>query len=134
MRCLVVDDNDFVRAQTEFFLMGVAEIQSAANGKEAVEMFQRALAQGTPFDLVLLDVMMPELDGQQALKLMREAEKTLDAASGKKAVIIMTTALSSVDEMQEAIIEGDCSDYLVKPIGKDDLLAVLRRHEVIPAA
>lgn len=129
MRCLIVEDNDFVRAQTEFFLSEVAEIETAVNGREAVDLFSRAIAEGRPFDLVLLDVMMPELDGQKALKLMRQAEK-MEAARGKKTVIIMVTALSSVDEMQEALLEGDCTDYLVKPVARDDLFVLLRRYHL----
>lgn len=131
MRCLIVEDNDFVRAQTEFFLSGLADLETATNGKEAVEMFCQAMSEEKPFDLVLLDVMMPELDGQQALKLMRQAEKTNSAVLHKKTVIIMTTALHSVDDMQEALLEGDCSDYLVKPVRRDDLMAILARYELV---
>jgi two-component system chemotaxis response regulator CheY len=130
MKCLIVEDNEFLRTQTEFFLDGLAEIATAGNGREAVDLFTNALAERNPFDLVLLDVMMPEMDGQQALKLMRQAEKQSGGAA-KKAVIIMTTALSSVDAMQEALLEGDCTDYLVKPVRRDDLVALLNRNGLI---
>jgi two-component system, chemotaxis family, chemotaxis protein CheY len=128
MRCLIVEDNDFAREGLKYFLADHAEIEQAVNGREAVTKFQTALAQQNPFDLVLLDIIMPEMDGQEALKLIRLAEQHDPAPERKKAIIIMTTALNSPENMEEALWEGDCTDYLVKPIVRADLMAMLRRY------
>jgi two-component system, chemotaxis family, chemotaxis protein CheY len=128
MRCLIVEDNEMAREGLKFFLADHAEIEVAVNGREAVTQFQLALSQQNPFDLVLLDIIMPEMDGQQALKLIRFAEQHDLAPDRKKAVIIMTTALNSPENMEEALWEGDCTDYLVKPIVRADLMAMLRRY------
>jgi two-component system, chemotaxis family, chemotaxis protein CheY len=128
MRCLIVEDNDMARTGLNFFLADHAEIEVAVNGREAVSKFQQALNEQKPFDLVLLDIIMPEMDGQQALKLIRSAEHRDLAPDRKKAVIIMTTALNSPENMEEALWEGDCTDYLVKPIVRADLMAMLRRY------
>ena len=128
MRCLIVEDNEMAREGLKFFLADHAEIEVAVNGREAVDQFQLALSQQKPFDLVLLDIIMPEMDGQQALKLIRFAEQHDLAPDRKKAVIIMTTALNSPENMEEALWEGDCTDYLVKPIVRADLMAMLRRY------
>ena len=128
MRCLIVEDNEVAREGLKYFLADHAEIEIAVNGREGVTAFQRALERQAPFDLVLLDIIMPEMDGQQALKLIRLAEQRDLAPERKKAVIIMTTALNSPENMEEALWEGDCTDYLVKPIVRADLMVMLRRY------
>lgn len=131
MRCLIVEDNEFAREGLRFFLADHAEIETAVNGREAVERFKGALVEKNPFHLVLLDIVMPEMDGQQALKLIRQAEKQNEVAPEQKAVIIMTTALNSPENMEEALWEGDCTDYLVKPVVRADLMAMLRRYHLL---
>lgn len=131
MRCLIVEDNDFTREMLTFYLADHAEIETAADGEQAVAGFRAALAAGRPFDLVLLDIMMPAMDGQQALKLIRQAEQEHLAAAGKKAVIIMTTALYSPRHMQEALWDGDCTDYIVKPVVRGDLLTMLQKYRLL---
>lgn len=131
MRCLIVEDEDVSREGLKFFLAEYAEIVTAVNGLEAVDRFREALTEERPFDLVLLDIVMPEMDGQEALKLIRESEKEMPAQTGEKAVIIMTTALNSPENMEEALWEGDCTDYLVKPLVRADLMAMLRRYLLI---
>lgn len=130
MKCLIIEDNEFLREGLVMFLQDHAQIQVAGNGREGVELFTEALARLEPFDLVLLDIVMPEMDGQQALKLMRKAEKG-NGMAGRKSVIIMTTSLNSPANMEEAIWDGDCTDYLVKPISRADLMAMLHRHGVL---
>ena len=131
MKCLIVEDNEFMREGLRLFLAGHAEIEMAANGREGVELFSRALSGGAAFDLVLLDVVMPEMDGQQALRIMRQAEKESGVSREQKAVIIMTTALNSAEQMEQALWDGDCTDYLVKPVVRADLLAMLHRYQLL---
>ena len=131
MRCMIVEDNIMLSEGLRFFLTGHAEIEVAMNGREAVAMFQQGLVDQKPFDLVLLDIMMPEMDGQQALKLIRLAESHDWSPQRKKAVIIMTSALNSPENMEEALWDGDCTDYLVKPVGRAELMAMLHKYELI---
>ncbi len=130
MKCLIIEDNEFLREGLMLFLKDVAEIEVADNGRQGVDLFTAALKEGCPFDLVLLDIIMPEMDGQQALRLMRQAEK--DAQRQKqKSVIIMTSSLNSPENVQEAMWDGDCTDYLVKPVGRADLMGMLKRHGLL---
>lgn len=131
MRSLIVEDNDFARDMLGLFLAEHAEIETAGNGREAVERFRQGLAEQHPFNLVLLDIVMPEMDGQEALKLMRQAEKESGVTPERKSVIIMTTALHSQENMVDALWDGDCTDYLVKPVSRADLAAMLRRYRLI---
>ncbi|OGU13066.1 MAG: hypothetical protein A2076_07240 [Geobacteraceae bacterium GWC2_53_11] len=129
MRCLIVEDVDFEREMMEFFLADYAVTETACNGEDAVELFTRAVAEGRPYQLVCLDILMPKMSGQAALKKMRQAEAAGDPAH--KAVIIMTTAMNSREDMEEALWQGDCTDYLVKPIILADLVALMRKYKLI---
>lgn len=135
MRCLVVEDEDFGREMIKCLLTDYADsIDTANNGAEAVQQFEQALSEGRPFHLVCLDILMPVMDGQEALKRMRQLEKGSTPPATKPAVIIMTTALDSLQEIQEAIWQGDCDDYLVKPISQDDLVALLHKFRLTERA
>jgi two-component system chemotaxis response regulator CheY len=130
MKCLIVEDVDFVRELMVSYLTGYAEIDTAVDGVAGLELFSAAIRDTSPYDLVCMDIEMPNMDGQQALKLMRRLEH--EAVSPvKKSIIIMTTALSDTKDITEAIWEGDSSDYLVKPVNQDDLLAMLKKYGLI---
>ncbi|GFO54770.1 two-component system response regulator [Geomonas sp. Red276] len=131
MRCLIAEDEDLARETLKFFLAEYAEVETATDGREAVELFGSALVAGKPFDLVLLDILMPEMDGQQALKQMRQLEHDQAANSQGKAVIIMTTALTTPEAMEEALWDGDCNDFVVKPVSRADIRGVLTKYRLI---
>ena len=128
MRCLIVEDEALIREGLKSFLVDKAEIVTASNGREAVRAFTDAFEIKKPYDMVLLDIVMPEMDGQMALKLMRLVERQFRGGQDKKTIIIMTTAVNSIEEVQEAMWMGDCTDYLVKPFVREDLIALLTRY------
>ena len=71
-----------------------------------------------------MDIMMPEMDGQAALQAIRRLEETNGVFSSQGAKIIMTTALSDLQNVKTAF-EGLCDAYLVKPIDRNKLAAQL---------
>ena len=107
---------------------GITDITLAADGVSAVDLFCGAIDQGLSYDLVLLDIMMPNMCGNEALQLMREKEKQSAVA---KTTIIMITMLDSPRDMIDAIISGDCTDYIVKPVDFEVLGSKLKDHGVI---
>ena len=114
MRLLVVDDDPSVREALELVLdlngFGVA---SAADGVEAI----RTLAMDRP-DAVILDVLMPGLDGLEVCRRMR--------ATGDRTPVLMLTARAEVSE-RVAGLEAGADDYLVKPFASEELIARLQR-------
>ena len=130
MKCLIVEDIDFVREMMVSYLTGYAEIDTAADGAAGYELFLSAIEKHEPYDLVCLDIQMPNMDGQEALKKMRRIENESPTVD-KKSIIIMTTALSDTKDIMQSIWEGDSSDYLVKPVNKDELLALLKKYHLI---
>ncbi|MBF0319176.1 MAG: response regulator [Nitrospirae bacterium] len=131
MKVLVVEDDFTSRRLLQKLLAPYGACDVAINGREAVEAFTRAIEAADPYDLVCLDIMMPELDGMEALKLMRDKEKFAKIKPSNEAKIIMTTALDSPKDIIEAYYSGGCTDYLVKPIDTKKLLTLLRDYGLI---
>lgn len=129
MKTLIVED-DFVSRMVmvkQFASFGGADV--AVNGKEAVQAVEMQIALNEPYDLICLDIMMPEMNGQDALKKIREAEKRAGIAGLDRAKIIMTTALGGSDDILTAF-RDECDGYLVKPIKKQELLKLLDMLEL----
>jgi len=101
-------------------------VVTAATGAEALEK-----AHQTHPDIVLLDIMMPEMDGQQALKMIREIEEERGILGGAGAKVVMLTALGGQEQVRLAFRE-QCEGYLVKPVTRDRLLRTVRELGLIP--
>lgn len=130
MKTLIVEDDFTNRLLLQEFLLPYGLPQVAVNGVEAVEAVRTALEAGAPYDLVCLDIMMPEMDGQAALRRIRDLETARGIQSTKGMKIIMTTALDDVKNIVSAF-SGLCDAYLIKPIDRAELLKELRKLKLI---
>jgi two-component system chemotaxis response regulator CheY len=131
MRVLIVEDDATTRQMLMMMLAPIGQCDVAHNGQEAIDAFERARGEGEPYDLICLDILMPELGGHDVLKQIREIEGSSPDASESGTKVIITTA---VDE-RESIIEAfrsQCDAYLVKPISRDQLLAQIRSLGLLP--
>lgn len=126
MRFLVVEDDFTSRLMLQRILKPYAQCDVAVNGEEAVQAFQLAHAEGHPYDLLLMDIMMPIKDGQEALLEIREHERILGVSSKDEVRVIMLSALGDPKNVVDAYYKGGASSYLVKPIDKSLLLEVIR--------
>lgn len=131
MRILIAEDDFTSRRLMQKLLAPFGDCDVVINGAEAVAAFETAHAEGRPYRLICLDIMMPEMDGQQALKIMRRREGELGVAPREEARVLMTTALDQPRDVIEAFYRGGCTDYLVKPIDKQELLEKLREYRVL---
>jgi two-component system chemotaxis response regulator CheY len=125
MKTLIVDDSVTSRRLLEALLKGYGPSDLAATGREAVEAVRAARAAGDPYDLICLDIMMPEMDGQATLHAIRRLEATTGIAGPGRVKIVMTTALADEANILQAHAQH-CDAFLVKPIPKAKLLATLR--------
>lgn len=116
-KLLVVDDNNENRELLVEILRDVAQCTAVSSGKEAIEAFERSRKNG-PFDLMLLDIEMPEIDGLEILRKIRDSEKAVGIPLGEGIPIIMVTAHKK--PFLNAFYQG-CSDYILKPIDADKL-------------
>jgi two-component system chemotaxis response regulator CheY len=130
MKILIVDDDFTSRKLLLKILSDYGACDVAANGKEAIDAFNAALNEWEAYDLVCLDIMMPEMDGHEVLKEIRSIEKSKNIHGLDGAKVIMTTALDDSDNVKSAFRE-QCEAYLVKPIEKDKLVATLNEFKFI---
>ncbi len=131
MRILVVEDDLTTREMMAGMLSEYGEIETAENGKEGVDSFCSAVEKKQPYDLICLDILMPEMDGQEALKLIREKEKSLGVSMEEEVKIIMTTTVDTADEVSKAYYMGGCTSYLIKPVEKKKLTGLMNQFKLI---
>jgi len=125
MRTLIVEDDFTSRLLLQSLLSRYGECHMAVNGREAVDAFRRATEIGQPYDLVCMDIMMPEMDGQSAVKEIRAYEEARGTLAAQGVNIIMTTALDDVKSVVESF-SLQCDAYVFKPIDAGNLLDHLR--------
>jgi two-component system chemotaxis response regulator CheY len=122
MRALIVDDDYYSRSMLHEMLHPFAYCDMAVNGEEAVFAFKRATQEGRGYDLVCMDLVMPDVDGQQALKEIRALEEEMGVHPGQATKVIVTTMLDDDQETHDAFFLGGAALYLVKPIEEQKLL------------
>jgi signal transduction histidine kinase/DNA-binding response OmpR family regulator len=117
---IVEDDVRNVFALTSLLERQGAKLRIARNGREALEMLDRSVKpDGTPVDLVLMDLMMPEMDGLTAIREIRKRPQW------KKLPILALTAKAMRNDQEEAIAAG-ANDYMAKPLDPGKLLSLVR--------
>lgn len=121
-RILIVDDNP--KYLQDALPMYGYEVEVATDGVQALRLLSKTNLKETPFDLILLDIMMPNMNGWDTLKSIRNNDKT------KHIPVIMLTAINEEQKMVSGLKIG-ADDYIVKPFVLPNLLArveaVLRR-------
>ena len=124
MRILIAEDDFASRKVILKFLSVYCDCDVTVDGMEAIDAFMMALEEDEPYDLICLDVMMPIMDGYQALKNIRDIEKEHNVPEDKKAKVIMTTALNEEKNVKKAFELG-CTVYCGKPIDMEKLKSTL---------
>jgi CheY-like chemotaxis protein len=115
-KALIVDDDmRNIFAMTSFLERYEVNIRSAENGRDALEV----LAADDEFDVILMDIMMPDMDGYETMRRIRQIEKYRDLP-----IIALTAKAMKGDK--EKCIEAGASDYIAKPVDTEHLLSVLR--------
>ncbi|MCT4663270.1 MAG: response regulator [Tissierellales bacterium] len=130
MKILIAEDEYVSRKFLYKFLSDYGECDVTVDGMEAIEAFLMALDEGKPYNLICLDIMMPEVDGLKALKTIRQLEKERNIPKENRARIIMTTALNYTKEINAAF-EAGSEAYAAKPINTEKLVAVMKKLKLI---
>lgn len=115
MKILLAEDDFITRKFMAGLLSRYGECDVTVDGMEAVDAFMMALEEGEPYDLVCLDIMMPVMDGYQALMGIRNLEKERNIAPEDSVKVIMATALNDEKNVKMAFDLG-CTIYSGKPI------------------
>lgn len=119
---LVAEDNEInaLLARSLLVKLGHRPVM-AANGRDAVETWLSARAAGAPYDVVLMDIHMPELDGLEAARHIRAAE--LSANTGRTPIIALTA--NAFAEDREVCLKAGMDGFLTKPLDRDRLVEAL---------
>ena len=130
MRCLIVEDKPAPSRMLESYLSDFSDSSIAVSGDKAVQVFKDALEEAKPYDLILLDIRMPGMDGHETLRTIRQIEKEHGISSSDGVKVIMTTVKDDPENVIGAY-RGSCEAYLVKPIRKKILLDEIRELGLI---
>ena len=130
MKVLIAEDDFTSRTCILRMLEQYGECDITVDGKEAVEAVAIALEDKEPYDLICLDIMMPEMDGYEALREIRKLEEEYGLQDEQCSKIIMTTALTDSRNVQKAFELG-CVAYAGKPIHPQKLEHELRKLSLI---
>jgi two-component system chemotaxis response regulator CheY len=126
MKILIVEDDFTCRMIMQRLLEPYGKCDVVINGKEAVDAFIIGIVEGKPYDLILLDIMMPEMDGQEVVKEVRRIEEEEWGIIYPKGIkIIMTTALDDPKNVVTSF-RSLCDAYLVKPVTEENLFTAIR--------
>ena len=120
VRLLVVDDAQCTQRIICSFLGKMdMKAETVENGQTACEMAEKSKAEGSPYDLILMDIQMPIMNGYDAARRLRE--------HGWEGPIVAVTAYSTAAD-REKCVEAGCDDHLSKPITETALRNVITRH------
>ncbi|HOX32159.1 MAG TPA: response regulator [Spirochaetales bacterium] len=133
MRILVVEDDFGSRRMMQKLLESYGDVDVVVDGEEAVEAFRLAWEESKPYDIVFMDIMMPKMDGQEALKRLRAYEREVGVKPTGEAKVIMTSVLEDPKNVIEAYYDGAATSYLVKPLDREKIEAELERFGFPPA-
>jgi two-component system chemotaxis response regulator CheY len=102
----------------------------AVNADEALRAFRQSRDTGSPYDLICLDIGLPDKDGKEILSEIRAMEDSAGVPQSRRVRIFMTTALSDYTSISKSF-QNLCDEYLKKPILKDKLVELLTRYALI---
>ncbi len=131
MKTLIVEDDLTARILLQKILIEYSCCDIAVDGEEGMKAFVLAWKKKMPYDLICMDIMMPKVDGQEALKKIREFERDMGVPDAEEVKVIMTTALDDPHNVIDAYRKGGATTYLVKPISKKDLIQEIKKLKLI---
>ena len=130
MKTLIVDDQVVSRMKIQKIMEGFCEIDAVDCGQAAIEAYKKSLELKAPYDLITLDVSMPDLDGREVLKTIRDLEADHQIDTDRQVKILMITSSSDKETVLSSIHAG-CDDYLVKPLNREAISTKLKKFGLI---
>ncbi len=124
-RVLIVEDSITNQKLLKALLKNYAVSSLASNGEEGINKYLNSMNEGLPYQVILLDISMPEIDGIEVLERIRTIEKDAGLPEEKKSIIIMITVFE--DKAKEAFEKG-CDDMIIKPVTELDLVKTIKKH------
>jgi len=124
MRILIVDDDYTSRRILQKMLSPYGEVFVAVDGDESVRAFASAWQEQEPFDLILMDIVMPRMEGNEAVKRIRSVENKLGVGEEERSKILMISSQAERETVVQSLEVG-ADWYLVKPVDRTKLMEEL---------
>jgi len=125
MRILIVDDDYVSRSKLKAILGLQGDCDCAASGEIALKMFEAADKEMMPYNLVTVDVEMPEMNGKELVAQLRQWEEKHGVGLTERAKILMVTIKKELRTVSASYSEG-CDGYLVKPVTPETVAQALK--------
>jgi len=122
MRALIIEDDQATLAVLKSTLCKFADVTECRTGAEGLQAFHTALKDATGFDLVCLDIGLPDVQGTDLLRLFREAEAK---QSARRSVVVVMSACNE-DAVVLKMLTLGANGYVVKPVNRVQLIVRLR--------
>ena len=126
MRVLVVEDDPSIRDMLEKFLASFARCDLAEDGYAGIFAVEQALDRGEPYDLVCLDLVMPGMDGWEALRRIRAAEDARGIDPTLRVRVLVLTARDSSQNLGRFLGDAPREGLLLKPFRRTELIESIR--------
>jgi len=130
MKTLIVDDEPLDLLVLQDLMENYGSVRFSTGGREAIDAVRGAREEGAAFDLVCLDMIMPGVDGREALKAIRAEEETAGILLGDGVKIIMTTGQRGPKTIVESF-RNACDGYVIKPVEKEKMHEELKVLQLI---
>jgi two-component system chemotaxis response regulator CheY len=115
MKILIIDDEMAALAKMKILLSRYGDCTLVTNGTQALQQCAKAIQDMTPFELITIDIHLPEISGIDLLSAISGLEKSRNTPQSQK---IMVTASGTKDNLIRATCKG-CDGFLVKPVKRD---------------
>jgi len=125
VKSLIIDDELTSRELLSLILKPYGPVETASDGLEGLKAYNLALGR-EPYDLIMLDIMLPKMDGQQVLKSIRRIEQERGVVGPEQVKIVMISALGDFSNVSQAFASA-CTSYLTKPILPEKVRAELAK-------
>ncbi len=129
MRILVVDDELVSRKKMIKIVSDFGQTEGVKNGKAAISAIKTALEDWKLYNLITLDISMPDISGTEVLSVIREMEDERGLEAEEKAKILMVTSHSDIETVKACV--GKCDGYVIKPFNKEVMVEKLKKIELL---
>lgn len=127
MHILIVEDDVPSQLFLKAVLKGYGPCAVAGDGAEAVQVYADVALDGSPFDVIFMDIMMPGMDGLTAIDRIREFEAQNPNKVPRPAQVVVVTATQNSQNIIHAYCAGNVFAYLKKPLTSNDLKATMTK-------
>lgn len=131
MKILILEDEPTTAVLLRKIMSRFGDVDLARDGKEAMDFYMKSVDVASPYDLICLDIMVPEIDGQEVLRQIRLSEENLGRDNVKDMIkIVMITALQDSDNLMTAF-NAQSDGYIFKPFNIEKIEKTLKKLDLI---